>query len=124
MLMVPRGSLSSVLVTCLGGANFVTEEDVFLDDMGVHFRGGVSRVRISEVADDEIVSWRERRVLACGLTSRCERNSDVQGHQSFTVQNGSQPTAGDPELTKDQGDRDRQKGELAARVPRTFVLQR
>ena len=39
------GSLSSLLVTCLGG-HFFTEEDVFLDDKGVHCRGGVSRSHI------------------------------------------------------------------------------
>ena len=45
--------------------------------MGVHSRAGVSRVRISQVADDEIVSAR--------------------GHRSVPVENSSHSTAGDPE---------------------------
>ena len=79
----------------------VDEEDVFLDDMGVHSRGGVSRVRVPHLADDELVSWCGRRVRACELFSRCELNSGVRGRQSILFENGSQPTAGDPELTED-----------------------
>ena len=45
----------------------------------MHTRGGVSRVRISQFADDEIGCWRVAR-------SRI---------------NGSQPTVGNPELTGD-----------------------
>ena len=61
---------------------FFTEEDVFLDDKGVHFRGGVSRVHISQMAADEIGSWRGRRVRARDLLSRFELDSDVRGHRS------------------------------------------
>ena len=39
----------------VGRAVFVTENDVFLGEMGVHSRANGSRVRISRVADDEIV---------------------------------------------------------------------
>ena len=56
------------------------QEDIFLDDMGVHSSGGVSRVRISQFADDAIGSWRGWRVRACELFSRCELDSDVRGH--------------------------------------------
>ena len=40
----------------------------------------------------------------------------VQGHLTVTVEISSRPTAGDPELTEDQTDRDAQVGELDARV--------
>ena len=46
----------------LGRAVFVID-DVFLGDKGLH-SADWSRVRISQVADDEIVSWRERRFQA------------------------------------------------------------
>ena len=49
----------------LGRTTLVIEDDVFLNDMGVHSRGDVSRVRMSQIADDEIVS--------CELFSRCEK---------------------------------------------------
>ena len=49
MLTVFRGSLTNLIVTCPGEQFFVTENDVFLGDTGVHS------------PDDEIVSWRERR---------------------------------------------------------------
>ena len=65
----------------LGRAVFATEDDVFLVDMEVHSRGDGSRVRILQVADDEVVSWRERRVHECDLFSRSERESDVRGHR-------------------------------------------
>ena len=42
----------------LGRTFFVTENDVFLGDEGVHSQADGSRVRISQVADEEIVSWR------------------------------------------------------------------
>ena len=48
----------------LGRAVFVTENDVFPGDIGVHSQADGSRVRISQIADDEIVSWRERRIHA------------------------------------------------------------
>ena len=51
-------------MACLGEQFWSLRNDVFLDDMGAHSRGGASRARISQVADDEIVSWRERRVHA------------------------------------------------------------
>ena len=68
-------------VGCMSGrANFVTEQGVFLESMGVHFRGGVPRIRISPVADDEIGFCRWRCVRACGVFFRCEVGSDVRGH--------------------------------------------
>ena len=70
----------------LGRATLVTEGDIFRRDMGVHSRGGVSRVRIAQFADDKIGSWR-------GRFSRCELNSDVRCQ--------SRPTAGDSELVED-----------------------
>ena len=48
--------------------NFVTEDDVFLNEMGVHCHRDFSRVHISLFADDEVGSWRGRRVRACELT--------------------------------------------------------
>ena len=48
----------------LGRAVFVTEDDAVLVDMGFHFRENESRVRILQVADDEIFFWSERRVHA------------------------------------------------------------
>ena len=55
-----------------GRETLVTKDDVFLRDIGVQSRDGVPRVRISEFAEDELVSWRGRRVRACELFSRCE----------------------------------------------------
>ena len=52
--------------------------------MGVHSRGFGSRVRTSQVADDEVVSWREH---ANELFSRAERNSDARGHWSGPLAN-------------------------------------
>ena len=42
----------------------MTENDVFLSDMGVHSQTDGSRVRFSQVAGDEIVSWCERWLCA------------------------------------------------------------
>ena len=50
------GLLVNLFVTCLDEQCFVTDNDVFLGDMGVHSRADGSRVRISLVADEEIVS--------------------------------------------------------------------
>ena len=61
----------------LGRAVFVTDNDVFLVDMGVH-----SQVRISQVADGDIVTWRGRRFHAYEVFSRTERNYDTRGHLS------------------------------------------
>ena len=61
----------------LGRAVLVTEDDVFLGDRDVHSCGDGSRVRISQVADDAIVSWREQRFHTNELFSRSERISDV-----------------------------------------------
>ena len=47
-----------------GRAVSVTEGVVFLGDVGVHSLGDGSRIRILQAADDEIVSWRERRFHA------------------------------------------------------------
>ena len=58
-----------------------------------------SRVRISQAADDKVVSWRERRFHAYEVFSRTERNSDARSHQSVPLENILHPTAGDPELT-------------------------
>ena len=58
-----------------------------------------------------------QRVHACELFSRTERNSDARGHRSGLVANGLlHLSAGDPELTEEQGDWDGQEGELDARV--------
>ena len=65
----------------LGRAVSVTEGVAVL---GVHSLGDGSRIRISQAADDEIVSWRERRVHACESFSRSERGSDARGHRSVT----------------------------------------
>ena len=56
---------------------FVTENDVFLGDMGVHSRTGGSRVRVSQAEDEEIVSWRERQFHAYEAFSRSEMNADA-----------------------------------------------
>ena len=48
---------------------------------------------------------------------RSERISAVRGHQTVSVENGSRPTAGDPDSTEDHADQDGQEGELGARVP-------
>ena len=46
-------------------------------DMGGHSRGDGSRVLISQLTDDAVVSWREQRVQAYDLFSRTERTSDA-----------------------------------------------
>ena len=92
----------------LGRAVFVSESDVFLGVMGVDSRADGSRVRTSQVADDEIVSLRERRFHAYEVFSRTERNSDARGHLSVPAENSLHPTVGDPELTEQHGDRDSQ----------------
>ena len=67
--------------------------------MGVHSRGDASRVRTSQVADDEIVSC-----VTSGLTScspRAERSSGARGHRPGHVADSLlHPSAGDPELTE------------------------
>ena len=45
-----------------------------------------SRAHISQVADDEIVSWRERRFHAHEVFSRIERKSDARGHRPVSVE--------------------------------------
>ena len=84
--------------------------------MGVHSHANGSRVRISQVADDEISSLRERRFHAYEVFSRTERNSDAPTHLSVLVENNLHPIAGDPELTDEHGDRDGHEGELDGRV--------
>ena len=54
-----------------------------------------------QFADDEIVSWCGRHARASQLFSCCDLDSGVRGHPSVPFENGSQPTAGDPELTED-----------------------
>ena len=95
----------------LGRAALVSEDDAFLDDMGVH-----SRVDGFGLQTMLIGSWRELRVHARELSSRSGRISDVQGHRAVQAENGSRPIAGDPEVTEDQGGRDGHEGELDARV--------
>ena len=74
-------------------------------------------VRISRVAEDEIVSWREQPVCAYELFRRTERSFVGRGHRSGSGAHGLSPcSAGDPDLTEDPGDRDGQEGELGARV--------
>ena len=75
----------------LGRAVFVTENDVFLGDVGVRSRADWSRVRISLVADDGIVSWRERRFHAFDAFPRNERNADVRSHRSVPFDNSFFP---------------------------------
>ena len=87
-----------------------------MGDVGAHFLSDGSRVRISQVADDKIVSWRERCVHACELFSRSERDSDARGHWSVLVENSLRSIAEDPELIESQGDRDGQECELDARL--------
>ena len=84
--------------------------------MGVHSRADGSRVCFSQVADDEIVSWRERPFHASRKFSRAERNSDARGHWSIPVENSLHPTAEDAELTEEHGDHDSHEGELDARA--------
>ena len=80
-----------MFVTCLGEQFFVIENDVFLSDMRVHSHADWSRVRISHVADDDTVSWRERRFQAYEVFSRTLRNSDARGHGSVPVENSLHP---------------------------------
>ena len=56
-----------------GRAVFVTEDEVFLGDMGVYSREVGSRVRMLQGADDEIVFWRKLPTHAYELFSRRER---------------------------------------------------
>ena len=74
------------------------------------------RVRISQVSDDEIVSWRERRFHAYEVIPRTKRNYDARSHLSVPVENSLHSTAGDLELTEEHGDHDGHEGELGARV--------
>ena len=74
-------------MTCLGEPFFVAENDVFLGDMGVHARADGFRVCISQVANEEIVSCRERRLHVYEVFSRTERNSDARGHLSVSLEN-------------------------------------
>ena len=100
----------------LGRAVFVTEKDVFLGEHGcVHSRADGSQVRISNVADEETVPWRERRFHAYEVFSRDERNPDAHSHQSVPVDN-THITAGDPEPGEEPRDHDDQEGEVDVRV--------
>ena len=67
----------------LGRTVVVTEDDVFLGDMGVHSRSDGSRVRIAHFADDLVVSWHERRVRVYELFGHTEQVSETQGHHKF-----------------------------------------
>ena len=97
--MVLHWSLMNLVVTCL-----VLADDASLGDIGVHSRGDGLRVRFLRVADDETVSWRERRALANEFLSLSERFS-VRRYLSNTVHDTLL------ELTEDQGDQDGQEGE-------------
>ena len=56
----------------LGRAVLATEDDDFLGDVGVHSHGDGSRVRMTHVAEDEVVSLHERRVrTSCLVTLHC-----------------------------------------------------
>ena len=100
----------------LGRAVFATENDVFLGDMGVHSRADGSRDRISQVADDEIVSWRERRFHAYEAFSCSERNADARSHRSVLVDNNFHSTAGGPELLRNLATMTVRKVSFDARV--------
>ena len=63
-----------------------------------------SQVRVSLAADEEMVSWQARLVLALDLFSPSERVSHARGHRS-AVGDSLQPIAEDPELTKGQSER-------------------
>ena len=105
----------------MGEQFFVTENDVFQGDMGAHSRADGSRVRISQVVDDETVS------VGFTHTTRSPSPKEilmlVVTCQSL-VKTAYTPTAGDPELTEEHGDHDGHEGELDARVLPTIVLQR
>ena len=73
--------IDEVIRDILWRAILVTEDDVFLGDMGVHFRSDASRVRFAHVADDGVVSWYERRGRAHELFGRTERGSETRGHR-------------------------------------------
>ena len=60
-------------------AVFVAENDVFLGDMCVHSRVDGSRVRNSQVADEQIVSWRE------GPTSQCFSKRSLAAKEMRTL---------------------------------------
>ena len=111
--MVFRASLAN-LFDVLGRAIFVTQGEAFLGDMGVYPRGDGSRVRMLQVADDEIVSWRKQHAQAFELLSRVERISAVQG-QSF-LKPVHDPLRETPSRPRNQTGRDVQVGELDARV--------
>ena len=71
----------------LGRAGFVT-----------HSRADGSRVRISPVADEEIVSWREHRFHTYEAFSRSKRNADARGQRSLPGESVFlHPAAADPE---------------------------
>ena len=97
-------------------AGSVAKNVVVFGDMGVHRVGGVSQVRISLFADDEMFSWQERLVHERELFSRSARGSDARGHRSVPSEYIWQHIAEDPELTKGQGDRCGQVDELVARL--------
>ena len=73
-----------------------------------------SQVRISLAADEEMVSWQARLVLARESFSRSERVSGARGHRSDGGHSW-QPSIEYPELTIRQGDLDGQEDELVAR---------
>ena len=69
---------SWVIRDILGRVVLVTEHDVFLGDVGVNSRSDGSRVRIAHVAEDEIVSSRERRARVYEMYGRTERRRLVR----------------------------------------------
>ena len=70
----------------LGRAVFVTENDVFLGDMGVHSRTDGSRVR---------------RLHAYEAVSRSERKPDARSHWSVSIDGKEHTTAECPEKGED-----------------------
>ena len=102
MLMVFHWSLMNLVVSCLGRTIFVLQVDASLGDIGVHSRGDGLRVRFLQVADDESVSWRERRAHAHEFLSPGGRFS-VRRNLSAPIENSSRHIAGDTELTMDRG---------------------
>ena len=59
------------------------------------------RVCFLQVADGDIVPWRERRVHADELVSRSKRFSSFQSRRSVPAEYRSRPDAEDTELTED-----------------------
>ena len=114
MLMFFFGSLANQFVTRLGEQFFLLlrTKPSWVTWVCTIVETG----RRLQVADDDSVSWCERRAHACYF-SRSDRISAVRRHWSVLVENSSRSTPAYPESTKDQADQDVQESELSARVP-------